>query len=248
MKYKNWDEFWGEFLQVTFHAGNPELWPSRQRKADWCQKNLNLPKGAKILDLGCGDGLIDIWLSRMGFEVTAVDRSETVLNLARQSDDTHQVKFISSDLKSINFNPESFDAVLLIETSGLMSKSDDRELIAKIHKWLKPGGKFILDCPETVEEGNSWSQEFPIGKVTGKSSFDKSTRLQNIQFFFKPTSEEVFGLNDPYDLSKGNGPGIVRYLYPKSEVATILESAGFTAQEIGHYYLANYFAMMGQKN
>jgi 2-polyprenyl-3-methyl-5-hydroxy-6-metoxy-1,4-benzoquinol methylase len=247
MKYKNWDEFWGEFLQVTFHSKNLELWPSRQRKADWCLKHLNLPKGAKILDLGCGDGLIDIWLSRMGFDVTAVDRSETVLNLARKSDDTKRVSFISSDLKNASFKPESFDAVLLIETSGLMSKEDDGHLIAKCHSWLKHGGKFIMDCPETVEEENSWSQEFPIGKVTGKSSYDKSTRLQNIQFFFKPTSEEEFGLLDPYDLSKGNGPGIVRYIYPKSEVASLLETHGFTSQEIGHYYPANYFAMLAQK-
>lgn len=75
MKNKTWNEFWGEFLQITFHEGHPDLWPSRQRKAVWIEKNLDLKSKAKVLDLGCGDGLLDISLSRMGYEITGVDRN-----------------------------------------------------------------------------------------------------------------------------------------------------------------------------
>lgn len=57
MKNINWDEFWGEFLQVRFHLGNPELWPSRQRKAVLSQKHFDLKDGFKVLDLGCGEGM-----------------------------------------------------------------------------------------------------------------------------------------------------------------------------------------------
>lgn len=104
MKNKTWNEFWGEFLQIHFHEGNPELWPSRERKASWVQKIMLLEPGATILNLGCGDGLVDIWLSRMGFNVTAVDRNANVLEITKRKDDTKKVKFISSDLKLINFD------------------------------------------------------------------------------------------------------------------------------------------------
>lgn len=98
MKNKTWDEFWGVFLQITFHEGHPDLWPARERKALWAEKNLALKPEAKILDLGCGDGMLDVWLSRMGYSLTGVDRNSNVLNNARIIDDTGRIKFIASDL------------------------------------------------------------------------------------------------------------------------------------------------------
>lgn len=248
MKNKNWDEFWGEFLQVRFHQGNPELWPSRQRKAVWSQKYFELKKGAKVLDLGCGDGLIDIWLSRMGYDVTAVDKNKTVLNLARQSDETKKTNFICSDLKNANFDNQSFDAVLFIETIGLMSKQNDKNLIQKCHSWLKPNGKIIIDCPEVVEIKNSWNKDFPEGRVSGNSSFDTGTRIQNIQFTFKPNSEEEFGLKDSHNEANGDNPGIIRYLYPKAEIISLLKDIGFSnVKEIEHYYPQNYYSILAEK-
>lgn len=248
MKNKTWNEFWGEFLQVTFHAGHPDLWPARQRKALWAQKNFQLPSGATVLDLGCGDGMIDIWLSRMGFEVTAVDRNANVLQIAKATDDTKKVKFISSELNAVDFEPQSFDAVLFIETSGLMNKLDELNLFKKIYSWLKPNGKFILDCPEIVELKNSWTREFPIGIARGVSGFDQKSRIQDIQFYFKPHGEEEFGIYDPYDIEKGDVSGIMRYLYPKNEIFKTLEEIGFNVVEIDHYYEKNYFGVLGIKN
>lgn len=249
MKNKTWNEFWGEFLQVTFHVGHPDLWPARERKALWAQKHFKLPLGSKILDLGCGDGMLDVWLSRMGFDVTAVDRNSNVLEIAKTTDDTKRVKFICSDLKDINFEAASFDAVMFIESIGLMSKEDELRLFKGIQLWLKPNGKLILDCPEFVELKNSWTKEFPTGTVRGVSGFNEDTRIQDIQFYFKPNDEnEEFGIYDPYDIGKGNAPGIVRYLYPKAEIRSILDCIGFNTQETDHYYEKNYFAILGTKS
>lgn len=213
MKNRTWNEFWGEFLQVTFHKGQPDLWPSRERKALWLQKNFRLFPNAKILDLGCGDGILDIWLSRMGYDVTAVDRNSRVLEIARATDDTKKVKFVSSDLSILKFEPQTFDAIFYIETCGLMSKADEIKLFKNLQSWLKPYGQFIIDCPEVVELKNSWTREFPTGLVRGVSAFDQATRIQDIQFYFKPHGDEEFGIYDPYDLEKGDAPGVLRYLY-----------------------------------
>lgn len=244
-KNKKWNEFWGEFLQVQFHQGHPDLWPSRERKVLWALKHFNLKTGADILDLGCGDGLIDIWLSRKGYQVTGVDRNAKVLEHAKAADDTRKVRFIATDLMEVDLPAEKFDAVLFLETSGLMSKEDEARLFKKIHHWLRPGGKLILDCPEVVELQNSWSREFPNGMARGVSSYDPVTRIQDIQFYFKPTNEEEFGIYDPYDPGKGDAEGIRRYLYPRSEIKSVLESAGFRVEGIDHYYEKNYFAVLG---
>ncbi len=248
MKNKTWNEFWGVFLQITFHEGHPDLWPARERKASWVQKHCELKPGARILNLGCGDGMVDIWLSRKGFDVTAVDRNSDVLKKAKPTDDTGRVQFISSDLKEVVFEPHSFDAVILMETIGLMSKEEEQKLFSKIHSWLKPNGKFIVDGPEVVESKNSWTREFPNGTARGVSGFNETTRLQDIQFYFKPTGEDEFGIYDPYDIGKGDVSGIMRYIYPKAELQAILEKTGFQTQEINHYYEKNYFGFLGTKN
>ena len=73
VNYKAWDEFWALFLQVTFHQNNPERWSVREKRALWCQAQLSAKTGDTILNVGCGDGLVDICLSRLGIKVTAVD-------------------------------------------------------------------------------------------------------------------------------------------------------------------------------
>lgn len=249
MKNKTWNEFWGEFLQITFHVGHPDLWPARERKAKWIERTLELKPNARILDLGCGDGMLDVWFSRMGYNVTGVDRNSNVLVNARNIDDTKKINFIASDLNGVTFYPESFDAVVFIETSGLMSKEVEFKLFKKIHTWLKPEGKIIMDCPEFVELKNSWTKEFPSGTCRGVSSFDENTRLQKILFYFKPIDEtEEFGIYGPYDLGKGDVPGIMQYLYPKSEIRDILETGGFVTRESDYYYEKNYFGIVGTKN
>lgn len=244
MKYKSFDEFWAQFLQVTFHLENPDRWPSRRRKADWCQKHLHLTPGTKVLDLGCGDGLIDIWLSRMGMEVTAVDRAASVLKNAQQEDDTGNVKFLAADLRKLGFPDSSFQAVLFLEASGLMTKEEDQALLKKICRWLVPGGKLLIDCCESAEVSNSWSKTFPQGTVSMNSSFNAETRLQRIEFHFQDSSGESFGLFDPI---RDDQVGISRHLYPKDEMTSMLSSAGFQVNEVSHYYEKNYYSLLGTK-
>ncbi|MFC4140325.1 MULTISPECIES: class I SAM-dependent methyltransferase [unclassified Microbacterium] len=52
-----------------------------------------LPKGARILDLGCGDGRWSAEIARRGYRVTAVDYSHEALRLARKNDTAGLVDF-----------------------------------------------------------------------------------------------------------------------------------------------------------
>jgi 2-polyprenyl-3-methyl-5-hydroxy-6-metoxy-1,4-benzoquinol methylase len=66
-------------------------------------KHLALIEGSKLLDLGCGDGLLDIWLARWGNDVTAVDRNSSVIGHAMTEDDTKKVTFVTNDLRDVDF-------------------------------------------------------------------------------------------------------------------------------------------------
>lgn len=244
---KTWNEFWQKFLQIDFHGENPERWTFRKKKADWLVKHTAAKNESRILDLGCGDGVLDIWLSRAGHVVTAVDRSSTVLDVARKEDDTKKVSFITAELPTVEFKKDSFDIVVMIETLGLMSKEEDSALIKKCYDWLGSKGKIVVDIPVEVPIENNWSKAFSYGTAKCFSKFVEKTRLQYIDFQFENNDGSTFGLYDPYDKQRYNGLGLCRYLYTKEELQQLLAKAGFQVTEIPHYYEKDYVSIMGEK-
>jgi len=243
--YKTWDEFWAMFLQVTFHLQNPDRWTSRTQRAIWIQKNTGIDQGAKVLNIGCGDGILDICLSRLGMEVTAIDRNPSVLSNAENEDDTKRVRFITADLRRLSFPRQSFQAALFLECSGLVKKEEDQQLFKNIYEWLAPGGKFIVDCPLSAEISGSWSKSFLEGVVTFRHSFDPESRMFRIDPEFKESTGHVFGLMDPI---RDSLPGLSRYYYPREEITSMLKSVGFRVSLAdSHYHESNYFALVATK-
>ena len=67
-----------------------------------------LPEGARVLDLGCGNGAKIARLAGR-FEVTGVDISERQLELARAA--VPGATFVQADFVELDFPAETFDAV-----------------------------------------------------------------------------------------------------------------------------------------
>ncbi len=119
-----------------------------RREVQGIKKLLNLPKGSKILDLGCGVGRHSLGLARHSYDVTGVDISNTFLRYARARARKMklQVNFIRKDMRLLSFKGQ-FDAAINIFTSFgyFPQKSDDLRVARKVCKCLKPGGKFLLE-------------------------------------------------------------------------------------------------------
>jgi ubiquinone/menaquinone biosynthesis C-methylase UbiE len=246
-KSKTMDEFWGQFLQVTFHEGKPERWTTREKKAKWCMEHLNLKADSNVLELGCGDGIVDIWLSRLKCNVTAVDRMGSVLDHARTEDDTKRVHFIQSDLQKIQFPNQSFDGIFIFETLGLQKKEEDLKLLGETYKWLNTGGRIAVDCPVSPSVKNVWEKEFPFGRVHADTSFDENTRTHKLNFNFYPKAGEPFSLKDVTCSNYDSDASISRYIYTQDELQTTLEKIGFKVQVVPHYYEQGYFGLIGIK-
>lgn len=98
-----------------------------------------------ILDLGCGTGNHAIPLSRRGYEVVGVDRSEAMLEQARaKSGDA--VGFELGDVRDIRLGRE-FDAVLaLFAVLGYQHSNDDvLAALRTTRAHLRPGGLLLFD-------------------------------------------------------------------------------------------------------
>lgn len=243
---RTWNEFWGKLLLVDMHRGTPERWASRERKADWVEDALRLTGPGAVLDLGCGDGLLSICLSRRGHSVVAVDRIEAVLAEARREDDTARVEFLGLDLRGLSFAPESFDAVLLLEVVGLMSKEDDARLIREVATWLRPGGKLAVDTPRQPEASETlFEQRVSAGHLTIRSTYDPSSRLQHLEPVLATESKQVV-LRDAYDPGRGGMDGVLRYLYPRDELRAMIHASGLSVDEVAHFSPSGWRMFIGE--
>jgi SAM-dependent methyltransferase len=138
--------FFGEdYLRVYV----PYLTPERTRaEVMGILRLLNLPGGARILDLACGYGRHSIPLAAVGYQVTGLDLSDAQLRRARVTaqDAAVDVRWLQGDMRALPFASE-FDAVINIFTAFgyLESTEQDIEVLRQVQKALVPGGAFLLE-------------------------------------------------------------------------------------------------------
>ncbi|HEX6677367.1 MAG TPA: class I SAM-dependent methyltransferase, partial [Actinomycetes bacterium] len=106
----------------------------------------HVAEGAKVLDLGCGDGgTAGDAVRARGCAYLGVDVSENAVRRARgRGFDARRI----DDAGSLPFEGDSFDAVLAIEV--LEHLFLPHLAAAEVHRVLKPGGVFILSVPNVA--------------------------------------------------------------------------------------------------
>jgi len=117
---------------------------------------LPVSRGARILDAGCGTGLLTLALVRaVGFPVsiTALDLSSTSIEAARKAladsrGRKRDVTFAQGNLLSLPFADESLD---LVVTSGALEYVPLSDGLAEIARVMAPGGHLLhLPCRPSV--------------------------------------------------------------------------------------------------
>jgi trans-aconitate methyltransferase len=100
---------------------------------------IKLHPGERILDLGCGDGVLSKKLADLGGIVVGVDSSPEMVDAAsKRGIDAHLM-----DAHDLMFNSE-FDAVFCNASLHWM-KRDPEAVIAGVKRALKPGGRFAAE-------------------------------------------------------------------------------------------------------
>ena len=109
---------------------------------------LHLQPPLRILDLPCGQGRHAIELARRGYEVTGVDISPFMIEVARERAKASglQVHWLVGDMRK-PIPGGSFDLILNLFTSfGYFAEdADDQQVLAAAVSMLKPNGRFLLE-------------------------------------------------------------------------------------------------------
>ena len=107
---------------------------------------LELPAGARVLDVPCGQGRHAHLLAEAGFDVDGLDYSADLLAKARERGEGTALRYTRGDMRKLPARwTRRFDAVLNLFTSFgfFMDPADDRRVIQEFARVLKPGGVLV---------------------------------------------------------------------------------------------------------
>ena len=119
----------------------------------WKRRVVNLAAplpGARALDLCCGTGDLALALARRGAEVTGLDFSGKMLEVAQarsgrlkaQGSEFPKPQFVQGDAQQMPFADGSFDIVTV--GYGLRNLTDWRAGLAEMRRVARPGGRLVV--------------------------------------------------------------------------------------------------------
>ena len=176
--------------------------------------SLSLCGRSRILDVACGPGWLSEFLYRYGYDVTGVDISEEMLDVARERVDRLAYPPLDRGPESVRFRrldieteclDEQFDAVLFYDC--LHHFVDAERALHHAARMLAPSGKLLIKegaMPPPGSEGErallAESEQYQtlespfdpdyLDELLSKQGFRVIRRFIEVNGFFEPTREE----------------------------------------------------------
>jgi ubiquinone/menaquinone biosynthesis C-methylase UbiE len=102
----------------------------------------NLPKGAKVLDVGCGTGEHLRRAARQGLKPSGIEPAPAMLAFARRNvPDADIRQGVATDLP---FKKGEFDLVIMVEVLRYLDRPDTETALKEARRVLKPGGLLLV--------------------------------------------------------------------------------------------------------
>ena len=144
------ERLWGEHIHLGFYHSEKKDIDFRKAKINFVHELVRwsgldkLPKGSRILDVGCGiGGSSRILAKHYGFNVTGITISPAQVKRARELTPSRlNCNFLVMDALDLKFEDGSFDAIWSVEAGAHMI--DKNKFADEMLRTLRPGGYLAL--------------------------------------------------------------------------------------------------------
>ena len=129
---------------------------------------LEVEKGMKVLDFGCGTGNFSIKLAELGCKVVGVDVSEGMLRIARKKAAQHRLNilFIKIEAENLPFDDGEFDAVVSVAAFEFIR--DEKRVFRELLRVVKPGGQVLVG---TIAGDSAWGELYKSEEFSDNTVF-----------------------------------------------------------------------------
>lgn len=146
--FKNDAANWQAIYEQTDIFG--VIYQHRHRLAlDWVQR-LGLAPGSRVLEVGCGAGLLAVAMATSGFNVVATDSTQAMLELARANAERAgvHVSLAKLDVHRLVDVAQGYDLVVAL---GVIPWLHSPEIaLAEMSRVLRPGGHVIVSADNSA--------------------------------------------------------------------------------------------------
>jgi SAM-dependent methyltransferase len=203
-----------------------------------------------LLELACGSGRLLVPLARDGYILTGVDSSAEMLTLARerlqQEELLSRVTLVQQDMTGLQLSQEYRLAFIALGSFGhITTRKAQLQALHAIRAHLAIRGTLIID----ISNADARYMEHMNNQMLHQGSWqqDDGTWLSHFVSPAPSTERHLLELTHFYDRHSQGGT-ITRtvsttylYLFERSEMELLLETAGFTVKDVyGNYDLGPY--------
>lgn len=154
-----------EYEPGIYIAGDPEVYPPSDDSILLIE-SLDVRPGERILEVGCGSGVVSIHCARNGCDVTAVDINPRAAELARRNAESNGVRMEILESDVYSHVEGRFDTILFnlpylpVDEEGLLAKAWSGgpdglgplpELLEGAPDHLLPGGRIVVVVSSLME-------------------------------------------------------------------------------------------------
>jgi SAM-dependent methyltransferase len=137
-------ELWdGASAEYDDHSGHGMQ--SEEQIAAWSRalRSMLPPPPSRVLDVGCGTGVISMLVADLGHTVVGIDLSDGMLDKARaKANGRTEVGFKRGNAMAPRGKPASFDAV--VNRHVLWTMTDPERALTNWRRMLRPGGHLAI--------------------------------------------------------------------------------------------------------
>lgn len=104
-------------------------------------------EGQRVLDVGCGSGVIAAAMAQSGARVLAIDGNKDAINYGRSTFGSDNLEFRLGLVDELKLPEASFDRIVCLEVLEHIYAAQGEALVASLGRLLKPGGKLLVTTP-----------------------------------------------------------------------------------------------------